>query len=163
MALTPQTKFKKGLEQIDSIYKPIIYTVINNVIKKKYDSINKEYIFIENINALPVIHKAETTELDYDYIRKKERKKYNVNQIQEIDLHYGLTVNYYGFIVVGKELFINITSTITGLNNNIVTQKYHKKNINKFKKKWKVGDYDLLKSSINECLLVAKKDFINQF
>ncbi|MVX35595.1 hypothetical protein [Myroides sp. LoEW2-1] len=72
MALTPQTKFKKGLEQIDSIYKPIIYTAINNEIKKKYDSINKEYIFIENINALPVIHKAETTELDYDYIRKKE-------------------------------------------------------------------------------------------
>lgn len=159
VALTPQTKFKKGIEQIDSIYKPLIYATINDEIKKKYDSINKEYIFIENISSLPVIHKAETTELDFDYIKKQ----YKVDQIQEIDLNYGLTVSYYGFILLGKESFVRITSTITDLNNKVIIQKYNKVNTNQFKKEWKEGDYELVKSSINECLLVAKKDFINQF
>lgn len=159
MALTSQKKYLKALNEIDSIYSPKIHVTLNEEVKKIYDYTKKEYVIIDNIASIPMIVQNNKDVLDYDFIKKT----YGVDEVQEIDLQYGILVSYQGFIEVDKKSFVNVISMIKNINNNFTIQRYDKLTTSKLKGKWKDADYEILKESLKESLTKARRDFNSQF
>lgn len=159
IAVTPQKKYLKALNEIDSIYSPKIHIALNEEIKKIYDYTKKGYVIIDNIASIPIVVQNNKNVLDYDFIKKT----YDVDEVQEIDLQYGILVTYQGFIEIEKKSFVNVISTIKNINTNFTLQRYDKLTTSKLKGKWKNEDYEILKESLKESLKKAQTDFNSQF
>ncbi|MDM1398520.1 hypothetical protein HX049_15310 [Myroides odoratimimus] len=159
IAVTPQKKYLKALNEIDSIYSPKIHTALINEVKKIYDYTKKNYLIIDDSENLPTIIQNKKEVLDYNYIKET----YEVDEIQEITLQYGIAITYHGFIEIEKKSFVNITSTITNIDMNSIIQRYDKLTTGKLKGKWQNENYEILQNSLKECLTIAKRDFNSQF
>lgn len=156
IAFTPGSRFKKPLRSIEP--KLNFKNTLKIEISKLLTSKNKAFAFIEENFDYKALKKFGQKGTETKKFSKKDfrtlKKEHNVDEILYLNARYGLLVQYYGFIEIGKQGYTNITTEIIDLEDNSLLQRERIFNTENIKGSWKKGNenYDNMKNAIQKSI-----------
>lgn len=156
MALTPGSRFKKPLQDIEPNLKLIIEDTIKTEISDILNNKKKQFDFITEKFDYNALEKFDNPKSNKKYAKKDFRNLksvYNVDEIMYVKVKYGLLISYYGTIETGKQGFVNIETQVIDLSDNSLLQHAKCNSVVNIIGKWDKGEsYENLKKSIREAL-----------
>ena len=147
--LTQGKKYKEPLEAVDNNVNP----------KNKFEKLHMGLLKSKGKNATIVARKFDESQFEKFANPDKNKKyfnkdiralkdKYQVDELMIASISYGLNINYYGMIEMGKGGYSHIVSQIIDLNDNSIIYKSESWGNGKLGKKWDNPPYEPLRIAV---------------
>ncbi|MBW3518351.1 hypothetical protein [Flavobacterium sp. NKUCC04_CG] len=159
MAISSGKKYREPLKSIQLDFSSS--ELISAEITKRFEAINKTVTNLETnypIKKFSEVYPAykirnSSEKRFYKLDLRKIKSKYGLDEIIVIENKYGLALDYYGAIEIGRNAFSEVTVTVVDLNYNTVIFNEVQLNTEKIKNDWKTPPhYENLQAGIQKAI-----------
>lgn len=152
--LTLGNKYREPLEIVDKEINPNI--IISELYQEIFKSNSKQLQTIDesiNFKNLEKFQKPESEKIFHKYDLRYLKPKLEIDELLLVNVNYGLIINYYSIIEIGRMGYCKISSEIINLDDNSIIYKNQSISKETMKGKWKTPPlYENLKNTIKKAI-----------
>lgn len=152
MAISSGRKYKDPLKSIEKNINPKENTKL--FLERVLNSKNKKYEFIDFVYKPKDFENFNYTSNESEYYFKKDlralKNKLNVDELMFVNVNYGIMIDYYGAIEIGKQGYNATTISVVDLNDNKILFQDNVTSTENLKGKWNVAPFENMQNTINK-------------